>query len=232
MLTLTTKAEEASEEATRYKKDLVATQEALTEMKEKAEAALAGNEEKDAMIAQNLAQMENLQEKEREMRQQHHELRQEHEALVARWVTKCQELAVHQNELNEAKNIVAAERAKVDAVRAQGGLAQSMHIDMDIDPNFLSPGFVSVPNSFKTRYECHAADCLSVQYNAATGSQFATASADKTVKLWQTASGDNVATLSGARASCLAAGFSQDDSLILSCSADQAVHERVIHGTG
>ena len=52
MLTLTTKAEEASEEATRYKKDLVATQEALTEMKEKAEAALAGNEEKDAMIAQ------------------------------------------------------------------------------------------------------------------------------------------------------------------------------------
>ena len=85
MLTLTTKAEEASEEATRYKKDLVATQEALAEMKEKAETALSGNADKDDMITQNIAKMETLQAQERDIRLQHHELRQEHEALVTRW---------------------------------------------------------------------------------------------------------------------------------------------------
>ena len=225
MLNLTTKADEASEEAARHKKDLATAQEELATAQTTAEERGSELSENFILLEERTKKLEELTEQHRALRLAHEELKMEHEQLVNRWVTKSQELAVHQNELNEAKLQLAAEKAQLELLRSHGGGGAGMISLDDIDPNFLMPGFVGtqIPNKFKTRFDCHASDCLSVQYNSATGTQFITASADKTVKLFQAVSGDNIATLSGARAGCTAASFSADDSLILSCSADQSV---------
>jgi len=153
------------------------------------------------------------------------ELRMEYESLVNRWLSKSQELAVHHNELNEAKQQLVGEKAKLEMLLQTGGGGMG-NVDMsDIDPEFMtgSAAYVTVPNTMKHKWDCHQGSCCSVAFNNSTGTTFASAGADKTVKLWQSLSGDEVTTLSGARASCLVANFSPDDSLILSGDAGAAI---------
>jgi len=198
-------------------------QQELSETRAKLEKQEEEITEAARVIGLNRQQIDDDRRKYDELREQQRELRQEHDQLARLWVDKSQDLALHMNELNEAKQQLAGERARLEKQKAIGG--GSLDLIGDIDENFMMGGsdFVVVPNKMKRRFECHDGDCNSIAFNGSSATQFATASADKTVKLWAANSGENLATLSGASSSCLSAFFSQDDSLLIASSADHAV---------
>jgi len=165
-----------------------------------------------------------------------HVLREELQALqsvLARNETKANQLTAENNELIkrwELKTKDGAEKNNAANQFYESVLQVSHRISRhDLQPEFppKSPPDpkksreIKIPQKMKSSFLGHKGEINTVAFNR-TGSLFATGSSDKTVKLWDSRSGQVKKTLTGPAHSIMCVSFSPSQELVLGASNDKA----------
>ena len=153
----------------------------------------------------------------------------ENEQLVERWMKKISEEATKMNEANVFyEQMVQANqkqaRKSLENLNNNNNLSASppkVVMDQSSLAMLALDHIVVVPTKAKRKLLVHTAEVTSAAFNS-SGVTMATGSMDKTVRLWNTLSGNPMAVLSGSVQSIMCVRFSPNDELLVGTSNDNA----------
>lgn len=183
--------------------------------------------EKDATLLVLQREMEALQEDLAEKSKRLEELQRENQQLLERWLLKVSEEAEKMNEatifynsmLEDERRRRLLEQAERESAQAASRVGTSTSL---LEESMLSYSVTSfLPSRQKRNFEAHKDECNDVSYSH-SGVLLATGSNDKSVKLWDSRTGNHKATLMGPVQSIMCVRFSSNDELVLGTSNDHS----------
>ena len=167
------------------------------------------------------------------LRQEYHKseekcskLQAENQELLNRWMRKVTEEADKLNEANrffqdvqqmkETLRTTESGGKYVDEVTAREGPLAATSAEA-----FRQLQVMAIPNKPSRNFIGHRAEINSVRYSHG-GRFFATGSSDKTVKIWDSRTGENQSILPGSQQSVMCVRFSYNDQFVVGASNDHA----------